>query len=584
MSFPVIRFTVDPARLDVEGDVEHVVRAADERYEIVVDGLLFNGSELGAQPPTDSAQLLLSLYATKGRALLSELRGVFVLVIWDRQERSLIATRDPLGMHPLFYAWVGPELVLSWSIDALLEAGAAREVNRLFVAEHLLRRWRSAEETYFSAIRRVPAGQCLRVTNRTVVEPYWQLRPDTPPGVRDREAWLDEFEGRVEQAVGRCLGAGRAGVYLSGGVDSTTVTLAAARVSAGRGLPSPLALSVSFPDPAADETDEQRRVTAALGLPGWACSAEERGEKDATLLDSAVAAITHRAVPIGAPWDLAYEVLAREARARGCEVLLTGEGGDEWLALPHGYAEELLRRLELRRLGAFLSRAPSRGLWDSAVRPLLHRETRRFTHLAPSAYRRYRRARHPLPTWVGADEDLRRALREGLDQPLATGFAATARGSAIGHPLVSMYLEDSFALGRKFGIPLLHPLWDVDLVRFLSSTPPEVLELDGRPKGLAVAGVKRRLPSVGAAWPRRVTADAFLERVLREGLLPAWRAIGGCKALASLGVVDAARTERMIQTAGDGNSLPLRDAWAIVTSEAWLRPRIGDQGGVLWRE
>jgi hypothetical protein len=81
-----------------------------------------------------------------------------------------------------------------------------------------------------------------------------------------------------------------------------------------------------------------------------------------------------------------------------------------------------------------------------------------------------------------------------------------------------------------------------------------------------------------------VTADAFLERVLREGLLPAWRAIGGCKALASLGVVDAARTERMIQTAGDGNSLPLRDAWAIVTSEAWLRPRIGDQGGVLWRE
>ncbi|MDP9280269.1 MAG: hypothetical protein M3P00_12685, partial [Gemmatimonadota bacterium] len=189
---------------------------------------------------------------------------------------------------------------------------------------------------------------------------------------------------------------------------------------------------------------------------------------------------------------------------------------------------------------------------------------------------RYRRARHPLPRWLAPDERLRAALQDRLDTPasVSRSLAEDDRESTLRHPEVSMYFEDWFMTGRRIGIPLLHPFWDVDVVALLYSASPEVLQLGGRPKGLAVTLVKRRLATLGDHWPRKAAADAFLEQILAEGLAGAWSSIGGLRTLEKLGIVDAKGIGGTIQADESGNSLPLRDAWAIVTSEFWLRTRI----------
>jgi asparagine synthetase B (glutamine-hydrolysing) len=578
--------------LIVQSESDPGQHARSESREVVFHGFLFNRAELSRRPELEGlriendAELLLNLYVRLGPAIFSELRGVFALVLWDARDRTLVATRDPLGMHPLFYAHVGSELVLSWSIEALLCAGASRDVNRVFVAEHLLHRWRALDETYFSSIRRVPAGHYLSKTDEVRLERYWQPQPEVSPEPRELEWWLDALESRLEQAVDRCLGLGRAGIYLSGGVDSTSVAVAAARVSSRRTLDPPLALSVSFPDEAANEAHAQDRVARALGLQRVTCSAEATPPNGLGLVESTLAAIAERAAPVGAVWDHAYAVLGEQARRHGCRVLLDGEGGDEWFTVPPVYAADLLRRLEFRRLGRFLKgstedggRLPPRAIaaaaWRSAARPLLHRSvTKRAASVAPGLHDRYRRRRHALPAWISHDPGLRSALSERLDAPTPAlkSLSAEAREATAWHPLVSMHLEDSFATGQRLGLPLLHPLWDVDLVHLLYSAPAGVLQAGERPKGLAIGLARRRL-SIGEEWPKRATADTFLDRTLGAGLLPAWCSLGGPKTLENAGIIEPGVADAMIEESRRGNPLPLRDLWAMVKSEVWLRSR-----------
>lgn len=580
--------------LAIESPSERPQHARDGSRETVFDGILFNRQELSERPELEGlrwhndAGLLLHLYARLGPSLLSELRGVFALVVWDARDGALVATRDPLGMHPLFYARADAGIVLSWSIDALLRTGVSREVNRVFVAEHLLHRWRALDETYFSAIRRVPAGHYL--VGNGEVRRYWRAPPDLSTELPDLESWLDAVEERLEQAVDRCLDLGRAGIYLSGGVDSTTVAMAAARVSTRRELQSPLALCVRFPDESSNETDAQGRVLRALSLPVLTCSAESTYSDPAALVENSLAAIAQRGAPVGAMWDHAYDLLAGEARSHGCDVLLDGEGGDEWLTAPAVHAADLLRAREWRHLGSFLNaatqnvvrhrrRAIAAAVWSSAARPLLHRAvTMRLASLAPTLHASYRRRRHALPDWISRDQRLRQTLGERLDAPPDGSvrlFSEQARESTIWHPLVSMHLEDSFSTGRRIGIPLLRPLWDVDLVRLLYAAPRGLLELGGRQKGLAVALIERRI-SLGQDWPLRATADAFLGRVLAGGLVPAWHSIGGPKALESNGILEPGETWAMVQKNGSGETLPLRELLGIVKSELWLRRRLED--------
>jgi asparagine synthase (glutamine-hydrolysing) len=404
-----------------------------------------------------------------------------------------------------------------------------------------------------------------------------------------REEELEQFEALFRRAVDRCLHFGPTGIFLSGGLDSVSVALAAADGTRHRALPVPQALSMTFVGEP-DEERIQREVAARLGLPQVLLPFKEAAGPEGIVM-AALELSAQWPWPLLNPWRPAYRQLGLAGRERGVEVILTGEGGDEWLALSSQYAADLLRRLDfagLWRMGALTCRSYKASPYN-AVRMLLRHGVRTLAmaalrrllqRTAPGVIRARRRQQHRRsnPGWVAPDPELRREMDRRADRevdearglPKPTEFyLRNVRGifTAVSR---SMELEESFELGRSVGVRLLQPFWDVDLVTFLYRTPPEFLEWNGRTKGPIRRLVAERLPGLGFESQRKVTIGTVWRDMMTAEVPYAWQKMGGLAALPALGLVDMAALERAM----GGRSWNAFRLTGTLNVEAWLRPRL----------
>jgi asparagine synthetase B (glutamine-hydrolysing) len=593
------------AAISPDGDSAQL--AADGGVRVFLGGLLHNRDELAAVLGEDHgvgpAAAVAAAYRRWGDALLGRLEGVFAVVIWDGDNETLLAARDALGSYPLFYAEVGRDLYLSNAIKTVVaQQNVSGAVNVAALGDHLLHRWPRQEETYFEAVRRLPPGHALRKSRG--IRRIWRYWDPAPEGTVD---WveadeLERFDALFERAVARTLASGPSGIFLSGGLDSVSVATVATAACRRDGLPDPWALSLAFPDPESNEEPRQRAVAAALELPqvmlAW---------KDAVAPNGLVAAALElnatSAVPLLNLWTPAYDRLALEGRARGCAVILTGNGGDEWLSVSPYYAADLMRTLDLRGLFRLFhhqrrSHAVSAPLylrnilWRFGARPLLVDVAKNTLARSPALARRVRarRIRAGTGPWFAPDSRLRRSLVERnveADSHVRPPHRRVARRhprvyiremrTGLDHPLVSMELEELFEQGRRLGMRMLQPYWDAPLVDFLYRTPPELLNREGRTKGLVRETVARRLPGLGFETQRKVSATRLARATVAAEGRKALSELGGTPALAEAGVVDAAAlNERLSQVIGNPESPDYYLVWDLLALESWLR---GQQRG-----
>ncbi len=575
--------------------------AAETRALSLVHGRYYGLDDAG---PGGQAAGLLAAHRREGLGMLRGIGGFFSFAIWDRPSETLICGRDPLGIHPLFWTRTGAGLMLSPSLDTLVrQPEVPRRVNRAAIADHLRHHWPRPEETVFDGISRVLPGHWLRVRGGSVTtERYWDpLFPGSHPEWIDH-ADLARFDELLDRSVQRAVDGRRTAIYLSGGLDSVSVgALASDRVSRD-GTSAPLALSLAFPGPE-NEEEIQRGVADRLGMPHLVATLS-----GALGGDRLVHAAVHRGsvgAPLQNPWLPAYRWLAGQAAGRGCDTVLTGSGGDEWLTVTPLYSADLIRtgRLGgLLRLGRTQARSYDLSplplarslLWDYGLRPLaVHRRASLMRRFTPERYaaRRYESlqsllARRP---WLVRDPDLRAQLRS-RDADWARGPSADHLlplsgpreyfrecRKALEHPLVSMEAEEVFEYSAGVGVQVTHPYWDTRLVEFLHATPPELLNHDGRAKALIRNTLSRRFPHLGFERQRKVvTASFFGKTVVREAPT-VWREIGGIQALADAGIVDpevggALYLERPV-TPHPATTLT-DPMWELLTVEGWLRRHI----------
>ena len=574
--------------------------AAADGCEVVFDGVLYDADdlrrELGLEPGEAAgvAELLLRAYLRWQDGLPERLSGRFALAIRDVVKGRVLCIRDPLGVHPFFYADRGEEILVSTSIDALLaDERVPAGVNRAAVADHLLHRWPDVGETYFEAVRRVPPGHVM-VGDAAGIRSrrYWD---PVPPGeavrwVSDDE--VEQFPDLLDRAVERCLDLGTPGIFLSGGLDSVSVAALATDLASERGLPTPQAMSLIFSDPDAYEEPVQRGVAEALGLPHYMLGIEEAVGEHRLLLAAAELSAS-RPAPLQTMWAPAYLRLAREGAARGVETILTGTGGDEWLTVTPLVARDMLRHLDfagLARLAQANSRSfqvPRREIWRRLIWKYGAKEMLRtaagtiLRATAPSLLQAYRRrvvSRDTLP-WVAPDP----ALRAELDERGMAAWSERERPDSyyfrelresLEHPLVAMEYEEIYENGRDAGVRFAAPFIDPELVNFLYRTPLDVLNRGGRAKGLVRDYLDTRFPELGFRRQKKVAATSYARSVRKEQAAGVWRALGGMQSLAELGVLDAARFERFFfEAAAEGHRKDYR-IWDALALEAWLRARI----------
>lgn len=390
------------------------VRSPDGRFTLVFNGAIYNYRELQAELRaggwefrTDcDTEVLLAAYVRHGAACLPRLRGMFAFAVWDTQERTLFAARDPLGIKPLYYARPAPGgVVFASELNALLASGLVpREIDPASVAEYLAWFAVPAPRTIHRGIANLPPGHALTVgaDGRPQTQLWWQLPAPRRPEIAAR-SYADFVHGLRAQ-LDDSVRAHRVadvpvGAFLSGGLDSTALVGLMTRAGG-----APLkTFSIVFEDARYSEQAAARLAAQTFGTQHH----EDvlTGARVAADLPRILAAFDQ---PTGDGINTYYA--SRLAHEGGVKVALSGLGGDElfggypsltqlprlkrllplWRRLGPGLRGALVGRLRARRdtrslkLADFLAHA--RDLHElAALQRRVFPEPSRLALLAPDA-------------------------------------------------------------------------------------------------------------------------------------------------------------------------------------------------------
>lgn len=285
---------------------------------LAYNGEVYNYRELRSRLPgpfvsdTDS-EVLLHAWREWGPAMLERLNGMFAFVIWDAHSRTLFAARDRLGIKPFYYRPSNGGLAFSSEAAPLLET-ESEKIDPSAICDYLTYGYVPTPKTAWRGIHKLPAGHSLTWRDGEIaIDRYWQPRLEQSITDLDRAAGeLDDLlSGIVPEHM---LSDVPVGIFLSGGLDSATITSYLDGVST---------FTLGQPEAHRDEAPAARRVAEHLGT--------EHHEDIARIPDLAEAVDTTVRVydePFGDSAGLSVWLLSRFMR-RHVTVALSGEGGDE---------------------------------------------------------------------------------------------------------------------------------------------------------------------------------------------------------------------------------------------------------------
>ncbi len=322
-----------------DGSIQVVFNGEIYNYRELRDDLITRGHTFRTQSDTE---VLPHLYEEYGDGFLQHLNGMFGLAIWDSSRSRLLLARDRLGIKPLYYAPLPDRLVFGSELKAILAApGITREIDPVALNEYLTYEYVPPPRSIFNGIKKLAPGEMLVYENGEAhVSRYWDF-PSAPPldiTFDDAAAQLREL---IRDAVRvRLVSDVPLGVFLSGGVDSTTTAAFAAQFS-----PRIESFCIGFEEQSFDESRHARRAADIIGT---------THHEDILPLSSAIGLLPDvfdlLDEPMSDPSLLPTFLLSRFTR-RHVTVALSGDGGDELFA---GYPT-----YQAHRLHAMYSRTPA---------------------------------------------------------------------------------------------------------------------------------------------------------------------------------------------------------------------------------
>ncbi len=214
---------------------------ADGRFALTYNGEVYNFQELRAElqalgrrfhSRTDS-EVVLQSWAEWGPACIGRFNGMFAFAIWDRDRRRLTLARDRFGVKPVYYAQAGQTFLFGSEVKAMLAHPAfAAELDAEALLEYMTFQNFFTDRTLFRGARLLPAGTMLTVEadGRHAATRYWDYAFTEPSRPAPPEDYVEELDRLFCQAVSRQLISDvEVGAYLSGGLDSGSITAIAAR-------------------------------------------------------------------------------------------------------------------------------------------------------------------------------------------------------------------------------------------------------------------------------------------------------------------------------------------------------------------
>ena len=565
-----------------------------EDVTVVFNGIIYNYLELREElgrlgrtfTTASDTEVLLHAYLEFGADCVKHFNGMFAFVLYDRRLRRLMAARDHFGLKPLYVHEAGGAWLFASEIKALLaHPGVAAAVNEEAIRDYAVFQYVLDGDTFFKDIRKIPPGRYLLIDTESGdvrEESFWDL-DFTVDTYHTKEYFLDRLRGLLEDSVRLQLRSDvPVGTTLSGGLDSSLVTLLAARQS-----PQPLVcFTGAFRESSAfDETPYAREVVRLAGA-----ESREIYPKMEDFIGTLADLVYHMDEPAGGPGLFPQYIVAREA-ARRVKVVLNGQGGDEIFG---GYTRYVVAYLEQALKGA-ITETNDEGEHVVTLKsilpnlPALRRYTpmlRRFWRdglFDPMAARYFR-----LIDRNAGDRSMFTAdFRAGFDDDrMFERFCAV-----FDHPRTLSYYNKMVHYDLKAGLPAIlqvedrmtmacglesrSPLLDRRLAELVASIPPRLKFEGGDLKHILKLAAGDVLPSRILERKDKMGFPVPLHLWIQNGLRAYIRDILLSKACRERGIFDPAAVERLIENEDAYG----RKLWGLLNIELWHLRFIDRQGG-----
>ncbi len=315
---------------------------------------LWNGEPL----PADSNAGLETIgraFRERGDGVLQSLEGPFALAIVDTARRSALLAVDRMGIERLTYASPVAGLVFGTSATEVAAfPGVGGEIRDQALYDFLFMHMVPAPETVYAGVSKLPPGTALRFEDgRCRLRRYWTPSYDY---LRDFDALKSSLEDGLAAAVRDSGLDAETGAFLSGGLDSSSVTGMLARASHAPAK----TFSVGFGEEAYDELRFARVASRHFGCRGF-----EYQVTPADIVEAFPRIAASYDEPFGNSSAVPTYFCAKLAADNGVTHLLAGDGGDELFGGNERYARQ--------QIFDFYGHIPAwlrRGVLEPLLRPV----------------------------------------------------------------------------------------------------------------------------------------------------------------------------------------------------------------------
>jgi asparagine synthase (glutamine-hydrolysing) len=311
----------------------------DNREELL---MAFGLTQLSQEQLISDSELILAAYDRWGEDCPQHLLGDFAFAIWDVRRQQLFCARDHFGVRAFYYHKTANCFAFASEIKALLCLDHIPcRVNPLRVSDYVAVYFEDVESTFYHDIFRLAPAHSLVVTPHEFrCQRYWQLDPQREIQLESDQAYADAFYEVFSEAV-RCRlrSCSPVGVFLSGGLDSSSIAATARKLVAQADQPQPQIHTFSAVFDRLAECDERPYIHALTQQGGF--QAHEIVGDDRSPLQPIEQMLWHQDEPFyGRNWAMGWK-LYEAVQAQGIRVTLDGFDGDIVVSYGYGYLVEL---------------------------------------------------------------------------------------------------------------------------------------------------------------------------------------------------------------------------------------------------
>ena len=518
---------------------------------------------------TGDVEVVLRLWAEEGPECLQRLNGMFALAVWDGRRHELYLARDRFGIKPLYLCRNGDGLAFASELRSLRAGGfpETSRLNALQLRHYLAYGYLSPEGAPFESVQSLPPATILTIDTegREQHSTYWS--PPVPEEPRSTPGQIVEHMREVlENSVGRQLVADvPVGVFLSGGLDSSTVSALARRRVSG-----PLrTFSVGFEGPdAVSELPAAREIARHLESDHHELMMDP--EEVARDLEQIIDGLD---APLADPTAIPTWYMSRLARER-VTVALSGEGADEVFG---GYARQRYD-VALDRIGKV-----GRRLLPMALRLAGRTSSTRLEqrlNMKPGLERQLHWGRLFLSDEIerlvetssvdeaavhGTYAALARRWLEWTDVDPVNGRLEADRCTFLPGDLLPKVDRMSMAHSLEVRVPYL----DNEVVDLALGLPGRLKQNLGRDKILLRRVASSLLPAAGSLRRKR-GFEVPIAAWLRGPLRPALTDLLSPSHLAGPGVLRASEVSRLVEEHLAGGRDHGRALWSLMVLSRWF--------------